>query len=228
MIIRPYTLISMNSMFNPSFLLTLVFNNTGRRFTYAVYTFVLFLMVCSMPQSLFGQTQANIPPAESYFHQGAQQFIYNNLEAAISAVETGLERYPDDLKLQSLYEQLKEQQQQQQDQDSQNEQDNGDQNEENSEQNSEQQENEENSEQNEQDSESEEQESENDDQSQSQDEQAPDDSDPSERAQAEELKDLSKEEAQKILQALAQKEKELLKEFKKAKTKGGKTHEKDW
>ena len=108
-----------------------------------------------MPQSLFGQTQANIPPAESYFHQGAQQFIYNNLEAAISAIETGLERYPDDLKLQSLYEQLKEQQQQQQDQDSQNEQDNGDKTEENSEQNSEQQENEENSEQNEQNSESE-------------------------------------------------------------------------
>ena len=212
-------------MFNPSFLLTFVFNNTGRRFTYTVYTFMLVLMVCSMPQSLFGQTQANIPPAESYFHQGAQQFIYNNLEPAISAVETGLERYPDDLKLQSLYEQLKEQQQQQQDQDIQNEQDNGDQNEENSEKNSEQQENEENSEQN---SESEEQESENEDQSQSQDEQAPDDSDPSERAQAEELKDLSKEEAQKILQALAQKEKELLKEFKKAKTKGGKTHEKDW
>ncbi len=214
----------MNSMFNPSFLLTFVFNNTGRRFTYAVYTFVLVLVVCSMPQSLFGQTQANIPPAESYFHQGAQQFIYNNLEAAISAVETGLERYPDDLKLQSLYEQLKEQQQQQ-NQDSQNEQDNGDQNEENSEQNSEQQMNEENSEQN---SESEEQESENDDQSQSQDEQAPNDSDPRERTEAEELKDLSKEEAQKILQALAQKEKELLKEFKKAKTKGGKTHEKDW
>jgi hypothetical protein len=217
MIIRPHTLTSMNFMFNPSFLLTYVFNNTGRRFTSAVYTFVLVLMACSMPQSLFGQTQANIPPAESYFHQGAQQFIYNNLEAAISAIETGLERYPDDLKLQSLYEQLKEQQQQQQDQDSQNEQDNGDQTEENSEQNSEQQENEENSEQNEQNSESEEQESENDDQSQSQDEQAPDDSDPSERAQA-----------QKILQALAQKEKELLKEFKKAKTKGGKTHEKDW
>ena len=213
----------MNSMFNPSFLLTFVFNNTGRRFTYAVYTFVLVLVVCSMPQSLFGQTQANIPPAESYFHQGAQQFIYNNLEAAISAVETGLERYPDDLKLQSLYEQLKEQQQQ--NQDSQNEQDNGDQNEENSEQNSEQQMNEENSEQN---SESEERESENDDQSQSQDEQAPNDSDPRERTEAEELKDLSKEEAQKILQALAQKEKELLKEFKKAKTKGGKTHEKDW
>ena len=181
-----------------------------------------------MPQSLFGQTQANIPPAESYFHQGAQQFIYNNLGAAISTVESGLERYPYDLKLQNLYEQLKEQQQQQQNEDSQNEQDNGDQNEENSEQNSEQQENEENSEQNEQNSESEEQESENDDQSQSQDEQALDDSDPSERAQTEELKDLSKEEAQKILQALAQKEKELLKEFKKAKTKGGKTHEKDW
>ena len=224
MIIRPHTLTSMNFMFNPSFLLTYVFNNTGRRFTSAVYTFVLVLMVCSMPQSLFGQTQANIPPAESYFHQGAQQFIYNNLEAAISAVETGLERYPDDLKLQSLYEQLKEQQQQQ-DQDIQNEQDNGDQNEENSEKNSEQQENEENSEQN---SESEERESENDDQSQSQDEQAPNDSDPRERTEAEELKDLSKEEAQKILQALAQKEKELLKEFKKAKTKGGKTHEKDW
>ena len=225
MIIRPHTLTSMNSMFNPFYLLTFVFNNTGRRFTYTVYTFVLVLMVCSMPQSLFGQTQANIPTAESYFHQGAQQYIYNNLEAAISTVKTGLERYPDELKLQSLYEQLKEQQQQQQNQDSQNEQDNGDQNEENSEQNSEQQENEENSEQN---SESKEQESENDDQSQSQDEQAPDDSDPSERAQAEELKDLSKEEAQKILQALAQKEKELLKEFKKAKTKGGKTHEKDW
>ena len=218
----------MISMLNPSFLLTFDFNNTGRRFIYAVYSFVLVLTVCSMPQSLFGQTHANIPPAESYFHQGAQQFIYNNLEAAISAVESGLERYPYDQKLQNLYEQLKEQQQQQQNQDSQNEQDNGDQNEENSEQNSEQQENEENSEQNEQNSESEEQESENDDQSQSQDEQALDDSDPSERAQTEELKDLSKEEAQKILQALAQKEKELLKEFKKAKTKGGKTHEKDW
>ena len=224
MIIRPYTLTSMNSMFNPSFLLTFIFNNRVRGFTYAVYSFLLVLMVCSMPQSLFGQTQANIPPAESYFHQGAQQFIYNNLEAAISAVESGLERYPDDPKLQSLYEQLKEQQQQQ-DQNSQNEQDNGYQNEENSEQNSEQQKNEENSEQN---SESEEQESENDDQSQSQDEQAPNDSDPRERTEAEELKDLSKEEAQKILQALAQKEKELLKEFKKAKTKGGKTHEKDW
>ena len=223
MIIRPYTLTSMNSMFNPSFLLTFIFNYRVRRLTYAVYSFLLVLMVCSMPQSLFGQTQANIPPAESYFHQGAQQFIYNNLEAAISAVESGLERYPDDPKLQSLYEQLKEQQQQ--DQNSQNEQDNGDQNEENSEQNSEQQKKEENSEQN---SESEEQESENDDQSQSQDEQAPNDSDPRESTEAEELKDLSKEEAQKILQALAQKEKELLKEFKKAKTKGGKTHEKDW
>ena len=228
MIIRPHTITSMISMFKPSFLLVLNSNNEGRSFISALCSFVVILMIWSTPQSLFGQTQANIPPAESYFHEGAQQFIYNNLEAAISAVETGLERYPDDLKLQSLYEQLKEQQQQQQDQDSQNEQDNGDQNEENSEQNSEQQENEENSEQNEQNSESEEQESENDDQSQSQDEQAPDDSDPSERAQAEELKDLSKEEAQKILQALAQKEKELLKEFKKAKTKGGKTHEKDW
>ena len=173
-------------MLNPSFLLTFDFNNTGRRFIYAVYSFVLVLTVCSMPQSLFGQTQANIPPAESYFHQGAQQFIYNNLEAAISTVESGLERYPYDLKLQNLYEQLKQQQQQQQNQDSQNEQDNGDQNEENSEQNSEQQENEENSEQNEQNSENEEQESEMTIRV-SQDEQALR-FDPSERAQAEELR----------------------------------------
>ena len=182
-----------------------------------------FMMVC-IPQSLLGQTQSNSSNPERYFHQGAQEFIYNNLEAAIDAVETGLKQYPNDLKLQRLYEQLKEQQEEQQNSEGQNE--------ENSEQNSEQDqqnpENEEDSQQNEENSENEEQPSENNEQNEGQDEKAPKDAQSTERLDAEELKDLSKEEAQKILQALAQKEKELLKEFKKAKTKGGKTHEKDW
>ena len=39
---------------------------------------------------------------------------------------------------------------------------------------------------------------------------------------------ISKEDAEKILQALAQKEKELLKEFKKKKSDGSAKHEKDW
>lgn len=188
-----------------------------------------FMMVC-IPQSLLGQTQSNSSNPERYFHQGAQEFIYNNLEAAIDAVETGLKQYPNDLKLQRLYEQLKEQQEEEQN--SQDQQNSEGQNEENSEQNSEQDqqnpENEEDSQQNEENSENEEQPSENNEQNEGQDEKAPKDAQSTERLDAEELKDLSKEEAQKILQALAQKEKELLKEFKKAKTKGGKTHEKDW
>ena len=42
------------------------------------------------------------------------------------------------------------------------------------------------------------------------------------------MQKISKEDAEKILQALAQKEKELLKEFKKKKTDGSAKHEKDW
>lgn len=140
-----------------------------------LYFVVFSLMMVCIPQSLLGQTQPSSSSPERYFHQGAQEFIYNNLEAAIDAVETGLEQYPNDLKLQRLYEQLKEQQEEQQN--SQDQQNSEGQNEENSEQNSEQDqqnsENEEDSEQNEENSENEEQPSEDNEQNEGQDEKNP-------------------------------------------------------
>jgi hypothetical protein len=178
-------------------------------------------------------SQAQALSGNDYFHQGAQQFIYNSLDQAIQTVEEGLRQFPNHAKLQELYERLMEQKEQQenqqnnqQNQDSQNQ--DGENDEQDSNENQEQEENqqEENSEN--QDNESEEEQEENSSPEGNQEENETNESESNAQPSPDELKDLSKEEAQKILQALAQKEKELLKEFKKAKTSGSKTHEKDW
>jgi hypothetical protein len=151
--------------------------------------------------------------ADQYFHNGAQYFINADLQTSLNYVEEGLMEYPNDRKLNALYEKLKEeqekqqQQQQQQDQQQQNQQDQ-EQEQQQEQQNQQQQENQE-----EQGIEGEEQ-----------SEQSPQEVNP-EDLQSQQI---SKEEAEKILRALAQKEKELLKEFKKKKSTGSAKHEKDW
>jgi TATA-binding protein-associated factor Taf7 len=126
--------------------------------------------------------------ADQYFHNGAQFFINADLQTSLNYVEEGLTEYPNDRKLNALYEKLKEEQEKQQ-----------------------QQQQQENQEQ---------QESEGDEQNEQQ----------SQEINPEDLQSqqISKEEAEKILRALAQKEKELLKEFKKKKSTGSAKHEKDW
>lgn len=54
--------------------------------------------------------------ADEYFHGGAQSYLSNNIPGALEVVTNGLQRFPDDVKLQKLYELLNQQQQQQQQQ----------------------------------------------------------------------------------------------------------------
>jgi outer membrane biosynthesis protein TonB len=60
---------------------------------------------------------ANAQNADEFFHGGAQRFLTNNIPGALEVVTNGLQRFPEDEKLQKLYELLNQQQQQQQNQD---------------------------------------------------------------------------------------------------------------
>ena len=62
---------------------------------------------------------AQIAPAEDFFHSGAQFYLSNNVAQAKSMVEMGRKLYPDDAKLKQLEALLKQQQQNQQSQDQQ-------------------------------------------------------------------------------------------------------------
>lgn len=151
--------------------------------------------------------------ADQYFHNGAQFFINADLQTSLNYVEEGLTEYPNDRKLNALYEKLKEEQEKQQQQQQQQQQE--------QQQNQEQEQEQQQQDQQEQQQENQEQqESEGDEQN----EQQPQEINP-EDLQSQQI---SKEEAEKILRALAQKEKELLKEFKKKKSTGSAKHEKDW
>lgn len=59
---------------------------------------------------------ARAQDAEEFFHGGAQRFLTNNIPGALEVVTNGLQRFPDDQKLQKLYELLNQQQQQNQQQ----------------------------------------------------------------------------------------------------------------
>lgn len=52
--------------------------------------------------------------ADDFFHGGALSYLSNNIPAALDVVTNGLQRFPNDEKLQKLYELLNQQQQQQQ------------------------------------------------------------------------------------------------------------------
>lgn len=153
--------------------------------------------------------------ADSYFHGGAQSFINADLQGAIAQVQQGLTQYPNDPKLNALLQTLEEekekQEQQQQNQQNQDQQ----------EQDQEEQQNQDQQQQN--------QEEQNEEQQDQQEGEQNEQNEPQEQeGQAQQPREISKEEAEKILKALAQKEKELLKEFKKQKPQGSATHDKDW
>lgn len=171
-------------------------------------TFIFSILITT---AAFAQSQT----ADEYFHGGAQAFINSDLQTAIDQVQTGLNQFPNNPKLNALMQKLQEEQkkqQQQQNQDQQQQQNQQDQQQQDQQQQN-QEEQEEQQNQEEQQSDGEEQQ-----------EQDPQEMNP------EDLKSqqISKEDAEKILQALAQKEKELLKEFKKKKSDGSAKHEKDW
>jgi Ca-activated chloride channel homolog len=67
---------------------------------------------------------AQLAPADDFFNSGAQFYISNNIPAAKERVESGLQIYPDDVKLKKLEELLKQQQQSQSSQSKQNQQQN--------------------------------------------------------------------------------------------------------
>ena len=62
------------------------------------------------------RAEAQIAPADDFFHSGAQSYITNNLERAKEIVAQGRKLYPADEKLKKLEELLNQQQQQQQQQ----------------------------------------------------------------------------------------------------------------
>jgi len=150
--------------------------------------------------------------ADQYFHNGAQSFINADLQTAINTVQQGLDQYPNDSKLNALMQKLQEEQERQQQQQQNQEQQNQDQQ---SQQDQQQNQNEQEQEEEQQPQESE---------GENKGEQEAQEMNPEEL----DSQQISKEDAEKILQALAQKEKELLKEFKKKKSDGSAKHEKDW
>lgn len=170
-------------------------------------TIILFIF------SLLLATPALSQSADQYFHNGAQSFINADLQTAINTVQQGLAQYPNDSKLNALMQKLQEEQerQQQQQQQNQEQQDQDQQSQQDQQQNQNEQEQEE---------EQEPQESE----GENQGEQEAQEMNPEEL----DSQQISKEDAEKILQALAQKEKELLKEFKKKRSDGSAKHDKDW
>jgi Ca-activated chloride channel family protein len=76
------------------------------------------ILLISLSLLLFAwqKTGAQLAPAQDFFNGGAQLYISNNIPAALSRVQTGLQLYPDDEKLKKLEQLLKQQQQQQQQQ----------------------------------------------------------------------------------------------------------------
>lgn len=177
--------------------------------------FFFILIFCGISLAANGQS------ADTYFHSGAQAFINADLQQAIQQVQAGLQQFPNNPKLNALMEKLKEEQQrQQQQQQNQQQQD---------QQNQQQQDQQEQQQQDQQDKQDQQEEQDQQEQDQQQGKQDQDEKNAEEmNPENMDMQQISKEEAEKILQALAQKEKELLKEFKKKKTDGSAKHEKDW
>ena len=172
---------------------------------------IAFIFSILLTTSVFGQSQT----ADEYFHGGAQSFINSDLQTAIEQVQAGLNQYPNNPKLNALMQKLQEEQKKQQQQ-KQN-------------QNQQQQQNQQNQQQDQQQKQDEQEQQEQNKQQQQREGEEQQEQDP-QQMNPEDLKSqqISKEDAEKILQALAQKEKELLKEFKKKKSDGNAKHEKDW
>lgn len=168
------------------------------------------LLLIALGGTAFSQT------AEDYYHHGANFYIDAVLQEAIAAVEKGLQMEPDNPKLQALLEKLKEQQQrQQQQQNSQQPQQNQDQ--------QEQQQQPQQPDQNQEEQQEDQQQPQPDDQNQLEPPEAQQQPQPQEMTP----KEISKEDAERILQALLSKEKEN-KELLRPKVAKKKKVSKDW
>src|SRR5690554_3656277 len=159
------------------------------------YIFTLFVLGFA----LLASTQAQAQTVEEYFHGAANAFINADMQSALETVDRGLSQYPnnDNLsQLKRLIEEEKEKQEQQQNQQQSSE---------------EQQQEEENKDQEEQEQTSEQEEQEQKEASKQNEEDA--NNQPEDIEEGEDLipNEISKEDADKILKALAQKEKDLLK-----------------
>lgn len=168
-----------------------------------------------------GAQTAEPQPAEAYFHGAGQAYIGDAFDEALATVTEGLEAYPSDAKLQALKEKLEEEREQQEQQSQSGEGEQGEQDQEQDQQGEE--EPEEPQEEDPSESESDEQETGEAEQNQSgsgeenqQPQPAP--QDPTE---------LSREQAERILQALSNEEEELLRQVQKLPARPY-TVEKDW
>ena len=185
----------------------------------SVKTVWLLMLFCLTLPAAAQQSQS----VEGYFHAGAKHFINSELDQAIEQVQAGLVEAPGDPKLLALkaeIEKQKENQQQQQESqegesdDQPSEQDQQQQQQENDDQQEGQQE--------------QEQEGEGSDEAEQQQQQAPDEETPQEDEKGSADPDkLTKEQAERILQALQNEEGELLREARKIKGRPRRV-EKDW
>ncbi|MBN1115886.1 MAG: hypothetical protein JXA77_01680 [Bacteroidales bacterium] len=154
--------------------------------------------------------------AEDIFHFAGNLFINGNYKGAKAEIENGLKLFPGDSKLQALRDKIKEQEKKQQEQNQQNQDQN---NEEKDKQNQKQEDN---------------QQADNSDQEQNQQQPQPKDGEQEEQQQQQQQQqyvegEISKEDAERILNALEEEEKDVLKklELEKAKSKKVPT-EKEW
>lgn len=173
---------------------------------------------------------ARAQSADDFFHSGARSYVESQLPVALEAVNAGLDVDPDNARLTALKQEIEkemENQEQQQGDNSQQSSDDQQQqqqeqsDEENSEQESEQQEDPEQQEQEQQDEQQQNQSEENEsEENEEQGEQTPQDTPP-------DPNELSKEQAERILQALENEEEKLLREVQKIKGRPRRV-EKDW
>lgn len=150
--------------------------------------------------------------AENFFHRGANAYINSQLNQAIQTVDEGLFQFPNNAKLNDLKQKLEEEKEKQEQQ----------------QQNQQNQDQEKQEQEQEQQEQNEEQQQEEQKQDQEEGEGSEENEPKPEEGKEIDSKEISKEDAEKILKALAQKEKELLKDFKKKKSKDSATHDKDW
>ena len=186
------------------------------------FSILLVLCLATAPLAV-AQTQQTEQDVDEYFHSGAKHYIDNELDDASSQVEQGLAIDPNHPKLLALKAEIEKQQEQQQNQnqnqnqENQSEQDNQDQ---------QQQDQEDEEQQNQQDQQEDGEQNEDNTEQENQD--APGEQE--EEDSGEEPRDpneLSKEQAERILQALQNEEGELLREIRKVKGRARRV-EKDW
>src|SRR5262245_856596 len=72
------------------------------------------LLSVSLFVIVLNRAEAQVRPADDFFHSGARSYLTNNVDEARKEVDMGLKLYPDDSKLKKLDALLKQQQQQQQ------------------------------------------------------------------------------------------------------------------